>query len=142
MSKALFEVCDLCDGSGRPKDEAIAARLPECACKGRGFLPNGLTDTQVAAMASKLDRVRREAPIHPDDRAPIWPDHNRLPADQRVLRDSSFARLVSLMEHLISGAEFTPTELREAVILAATRYEMRRPPEPIFLDSHGFLPRA
>ena len=49
---------------------------------------------------------------------------NRLPAAERYLRDSQFAMLVDVLIGCLVNAEYTPTELREAVIFAATRYEM------------------
>lgn len=45
---------------------------------------------------------------------------------ERYLRDPEFHTLVDLLENFIQQAKYTPTELREACILAATRYEMYR----------------
>jgi hypothetical protein len=47
--------------------------------------------------------------------------------EERYVRDPQFHALVSCLEAFIHKAQFSPSELREAVILAATRYEMRRP---------------
>lgn len=51
---------------------------------------------------------------------------NTLLPKERMLRDPQFAALVNTLESMIHRAEYTPTELREAVILAATRYESSR----------------
>ncbi len=59
---------------------------------------------------------------------------NRLSPEERYSRDPWFHRLVDLLYyHLESakpgkfGTDFTPTELREAVILACTIFEHRHP---------------
>ncbi len=44
--------------------------------------------------------------------------------NERYMRDPVFHALVDRLYEAIAGAQFTPTELREAVILAATKYEM------------------
>lgn len=49
----------------------------------------------------------------------------------RYKRDPKFAALVQIIESYLHAAEFTPTEVREAAMLAATHYEMRRAPGPI-----------
>lgn len=59
-------------------------------------------------------------------------DDNRLPADLRYLRDAAFKYLVDSLEALIHKGTYTPTELREAIILAATHYEMHTPERVIF----------
>ena len=51
--------------------------------------------------------------------------HNRLPASERYQRDPVFRALVDAMVYHVRKGEFTPTELREASILAATIYETR-----------------
>lgn len=50
---------------------------------------------------------------------------NRLPAEERCLRDPRYRALVEMIYSQIVSAAYTPTELREAVIIAATKYEMR-----------------
>jgi hypothetical protein len=45
---------------------------------------------------------------------------------ERFRRDPLFATLVKVAEDLILRGQATPTELREAVTLAATRIEMQR----------------
>lgn len=139
MSKPLYETCDLCSGTGRPSDPAIAAKLPDCVCHGKGFLPIGLTDSQVDAMARRIERLRHEPPPPgPDDRIDFNPaGANRLTPAERFQRDPQFNRLVSVMEAMIESAEFTPTEIREAAMLAAVRWEMRRPPRSIMVPKGG-----
>jgi hypothetical protein len=64
-----------------------------------------------------------------------------LSPDERYLRDPMFRALVDVLEAQIHNAQYTPSELREAVILAATRYEMRRPPRPMYVAPDGSLLR-
>lgn len=49
---------------------------------------------------------------------------NRLTPDERYVRDAMFHHLVDYLRASIEQAQYTPTELREAVILAATHHEM------------------
>lgn len=58
---------------------------------------------------------------------------NRLPASERYLRDPAFRNLVAVLEALIYKAEYTPTELREAVILAAIHVNNCKPAAPVVL---------
>lgn len=51
--------------------------------------------------------------------------------EERYDRDPMFNSLVTVMEHYIERMELTPTEMREAAVLACYRYEMRREPRPI-----------
>lgn len=44
----------------------------------------------------------------------------------RYATDPNFAALVDVMHGFIARSEFTPSELREAAILAAVKYEMGR----------------
>lgn len=48
----------------------------------------------------------------------------RLPVEERYYRDATFRQLVDWMSYHIRNADYTPTELREAAILAATMHEM------------------
>lgn len=41
----------------------------------------------------------------------------------RYQHDSKFKQIVDLMHHFIQRAEFTPTEMREAALLACIHYE-------------------
>jgi len=47
----------------------------------------------------------------------------RLPVEERYHRDATFRQLVDWMMYHIRTADYTPTELREAAILAATMHE-------------------
>jgi len=49
----------------------------------------------------------------------------KLTPEQRYYRDAQFKTLVDMMYIQIEQSQFTPTELREGVILACTMYEMR-----------------
>ncbi len=44
---------------------------------------------------------------------------------EKYLNDPEYHHLVQTLEHLIESARFTPSELREACILASINYEMR-----------------
>ena len=48
----------------------------------------------------------------------------RSPKD-KYLNDPEYSHLVHMLEGLIEQARFTPSELREACILASINYEMR-----------------
>lgn len=50
---------------------------------------------------------------------------NRLPPEARYHRDVHFKTLVDMMEKMVHACDFTPTELREAAILAAVHYEQK-----------------
>lgn len=47
------------------------------------------------------------------------------PVQARFERDVHFRSLVSMLEATLHDHQFSPSELRDACILAATRYEMR-----------------
>lgn len=49
----------------------------------------------------------------------------RVPPRDRYLRDPEFHQLVDHMRAMIERAQFSPSELREAAILAAIIYEER-----------------
>ena len=51
-------------------------------------------------------------------------DHMKTPKE-KYLNDPEYHHLVSTLEHLIESARFTPSELREACVLASINYEMR-----------------
>lgn len=59
---------------------------------------------------------------------------NTMTPEQRYQRDPQFHRLVRMLENLIHNAEFTPTELREALILAQTNFELCRGVPTLFID--------
>lgn len=46
--------------------------------------------------------------------------------EERYQRDPHYRCLVDVLEQAIHAAQYTPTEIREAAMLAAIRYEMRR----------------
>lgn len=56
--------------------------------------------------------------------------------DERYLRDPEFAHLVDHLFHLIRKAQFTPTEIREAALLAQIKYEELYP-RPIIIRKDG-----
>jgi hypothetical protein len=45
-------------------------------------------------------------------------------AQQRYLNDPQYAKLVDTMVQLINTNQFTPSELREAAVMASIKYEM------------------
>ena len=51
---------------------------------------------------------------------------NRLKPHERFVRDPAFRALVRNLEDYLEACDYTPTELREAAILASTRVEGRR----------------
>lgn len=57
----------------------------------------------------------------------------RLTPDERYLRDAAFRMLVDVLESQIETCQYTPTELREAALLAAVHYEMRKPRDTFYL---------
>ena len=44
---------------------------------------------------------------------------------EKYMNDPEYHRLVDKLEHFIESARFTPSELREASVLASINYEMR-----------------
>ncbi len=44
---------------------------------------------------------------------------------EKYMNDNEYHRLVNMLEQFIERAQFTPSELREASILACINYEMR-----------------
>lgn len=58
-------------------------------------------------------------------------DPNRLTPRERYLRDPMFHALVNQLRAAIQRADYTPTEIREAAMLAAIMFEMERPARPI-----------
>lgn len=66
---------------------------------------------------------------------------NRLTPRERYQRDVEFRSLVDLFEHFIHQARYTPTEIREAALLAAVNVELRRPPGPFFMEGRTYMPK-
>ena len=59
--------------------------------------------------------------------------------EYRYLHDPTVHALVDALEHHIHALQFTPSEIRECAMLAAIRYEQRRPPQSIMeakLEQH------
>ena len=59
----------------------------------------------------------------------------RLRPEDRYMRDPHFHALVDVLENAIHVAQYTPTEIREAAMLAAIRYEMRRGMPPLRIST-------
>jgi hypothetical protein len=55
---------------------------------------------------------------------------------EKYMNDPHYHHLVCVLESLIEKAEFTPSELREACVLACINYEMRH------VRSHQIDPRV
>ena len=53
---------------------------------------------------------------------------------ERYMRDPSFKVLVDMLCQSIHQAQYTPTELREAVILASIMYHEKQPPQPVLFE--------
>lgn len=66
---------------------------------------------------------------------------NRLEPRDRYGRDPQFSHLVNMLRSLIHRAEFTPTELREALILALTIEEQEKPHGPWVVRDGKLVPR-
>jgi len=49
----------------------------------------------------------------------------------RYLNDQAFRRLVDTLWAIVEQAQYTPTEIRQAAMLAQILYEEHRPPQPI-----------
>ena len=50
--------------------------------------------------------------------------HEHLSPEERYSRDAEFYELVRMLEAFIHKAQYTPTEMREATILACIHYEV------------------
>ena len=44
---------------------------------------------------------------------------------EKYMNDPEYHQLVTMLEHFVETARFTPSELREAAVLACINYEMR-----------------
>ena len=58
----------------------------------------------------------------------------RDPLEDRFKRDVCFRQLVGLLDNFLQQHEFSPSELRDACMLASTRYEMRNNRQRFVLD--------
>lgn len=62
-------------------------------------------------------------------------------AQEKYLNDPAYRLLVDTLISLIEKGEYTPSELREAVIFAATKYEMTHLRDHIVIpDGSGLIP--
>jgi hypothetical protein len=52
--------------------------------------------------------------------------------EERYLNDSEFHNLVDLLETMIRRYQFTPSEIREAAMFAAIRYEIYHAQKPLY----------
>lgn len=59
-------------------------------------------------------------------------------AEQRYLHDPIFKRLVDFIYHGIVEHQFTPTEVRDAAMVASMKYEMNHA-RPLFVPAGDFL---
>ncbi len=82
-------------------------------CKTGSLHTRPPTMSREELMAKRL----KQAATTPD------PPLNRLSPRERYDRDHQFRQLVMLLEHSIHDCEYTPTEIREAAMLAAVLYE-------------------
>lgn len=64
---------------------------------------------------------------------------NQLTPRERYQRDPMFRQLVDYMRVMVERAQYTPTELREAAILAATMELERELPRPFYLDGDTWI---
>jgi len=56
---------------------------------------------------------------------------------QKYENDPEYNRLVTLFESLIHEAKFTPSEIREAALLACINYEMQRSSRPYYMPKEA-----
>jgi len=66
-------------------------------------------------------------------------ERERMSPEERFNKDANFSMLVKMLYEQIQIAQFTPTELREAVILACTQYEMHNPRPFFWYGDEEFL---
>ena len=56
---------------------------------------------------------------------------------EKYANDNNYRRLVDMLEALIVQAEFTPSEIREAGMLACIRYEHYRRIRPVVISAEA-----
>jgi hypothetical protein len=56
--------------------------------------------------------------------------------EQRYLHDAEFKALVDMVHSMIDRLQYTPSEIRDAAMLAAIHYEMRQC-RPSFVERKG-----
>lgn len=62
-------------------------------------------------------------------------------AEERYIRDPMFRSMVNYLKQLIALSYYTPTELREALILAAAQYYNEHP-RPLYITASEFVQAA
>ena len=65
-------------------------------------------------------------------------ERNKL--EERFLNDPAFHKAVDAFEIILGDGLLTPTELRDAVFLAAIRYDLRNP-KPLIIDAEKWMAR-
>jgi hypothetical protein len=60
--------------------------------------------------------------------------------EQRYLHDAEFKMLVDTIHSLIDKLQYTPSEIRDAAMLAAIHYEMRQI-RPLPVERFGDIPK-
>jgi len=60
-----------------------------------------------------------------------------LSPDEKYRTDTQYRMFVDTLEAMIRQAQFTPSEIREAAIYAAIRYECTQPPRPIVMRARA-----
>lgn len=80
------------------------------------------------------DDQRRRERLAVNIQDPAATNPNRLTPEERYHRDPMFHALVDMFRGAIMNADYTPTEIREAAMLACIIVERYRPARPIFLD--------
>ena len=57
--------------------------------------------------------------------------------EEKYANDNNYRRLVDMLEALIIQAEFTPSEIREACMLACIRHEHYRRIRPVVISAEA-----
>ena len=57
--------------------------------------------------------------------------------NEKYANDHNYRRLVDMLEALIVQAEFTPSEIREACMLACIRHELYRRVRPVVISAEA-----
>ena len=68
-------------------------------------------------------------------------DCNRLTPEERYRRDAHFHALVDMLRAAMHAAQYTPTEVREAAMLAAMAHETETV-RPMFIGYRHEVPRG
>jgi len=66
-------------------------------------------------------------------------ERERMSPEERFSKDPNFSMLVRMLYEQIQMAQFTPTELREAVTLACIQYEIHNPRPFLWYGDKQFL---